>query len=89
MSGFCSKSKSSVNFRRKIAEIQPLLNNHQQQQQQDDDDDNDDVELQQQQQQQHQLMITEKNIRHRIASLDVFRGLSILVSLFYNHLNFL
>lgn len=59
-------SKSSLNCRRKMADFQPLLNDHQQ----------DDEELQHQQ----HLIAAEKKIGCRIASLDVFRGLSIFVS---------
>ncbi|XP_023736364.1 uncharacterized protein LOC111884285 isoform X1 [Lactuca sativa] len=58
-------SKSSLNCRRKMADFQPLLNDHQQ----------DDEELQHQQ----HLIAAEKKIGCRIASLDVFRGLSIFL----------
>lgn len=57
-------SKSSLNCRRKMAENQPLLNDHQA----------DDEELQQQ-----HLIVVEKKTNLRIASLDVFRGLSIFL----------
>ncbi|XP_024994030.1 heparan-alpha-glucosaminide N-acetyltransferase-like [Cynara cardunculus var. scolymus] len=63
MSAICSRS--SLNFRGKMAEILPLLNNHQ---------DEADEELQQQQQ-----LVSEKISSRRIASLDVFRGLSIFL----------
>ncbi|KAJ0693052.1 putative heparan-alpha-glucosaminide N-acetyltransferase [Helianthus annuus] len=67
MSSFCSKS--NLNFRRKMTElqvqVQPLLNEHE-----------DDEESQQQQQQQ---IVVEKISNRRIASLDVFRGLSIFL----------
>ncbi|KAL4567766.1 hypothetical protein LXL04_023359 [Taraxacum kok-saghyz] len=58
-------SKSSLNCRRKVAENQPLLNDHQE----------DDEELQNQQ----YLIAAEKNSSRRIASLDVFLGLSIFL----------
>ncbi|KAI3824835.1 hypothetical protein L1987_06306 [Smallanthus sonchifolius] len=61
MSSVCSKS--NLNFRRKIAEVQPLLNDHQEH----------DEESQQQQ------IVAENNSSRRIASLDVFRGLSIFL----------
>ncbi|KAL8248415.1 hypothetical protein R6Q59_005283 [Mikania micrantha] len=60
MASVCSKS--SLNFRRKMAEVLPLLNNHEEH----------DEELQQQ-------IEAEKNSSRRIASLDVFRGLSIFL----------
>ncbi|KAJ0844547.1 putative heparan-alpha-glucosaminide N-acetyltransferase [Helianthus annuus] len=67
MSSFCPKS--NLNFRRKMTElqvqVQPLLNEHE-----------DDEESQQQQQQQ---IVVEKISNRRIASLDVFRGLSIFL----------
>ncbi|KAI3717396.1 hypothetical protein L1987_68984 [Smallanthus sonchifolius] len=63
MSSVCSKS--NLNFRRKIAEVQPLLNDHQEH----------DEESQQQQ------IVAEKNSSRRIASLDVFRGLSIFAKI--------
>ncbi|KAL4578950.1 hypothetical protein LXL04_015084 [Taraxacum kok-saghyz] len=58
-------SKFSLNCRRKVAENQPLLNDHQE----------DDEELQNQQ----YLIAAEKNSSRRIASLDVFLGLSIFL----------
>nr|GEW35478.1 heparan-alpha-glucosaminide N-acetyltransferase-like isoform X1 [Tanacetum cinerariifolium] len=59
-------SKSSLIFRRKMAEIQPLLNNIHLQVQDDDEE--------------QQMMVADKTItRTRIASLDVFRGLSIFL----------
>ncbi|XP_071702997.1 uncharacterized protein [Rutidosis leptorrhynchoides] len=64
MSPFCSKA--SLIFRRKMAEIQPLLSIHQQQ------NDDDDEELQ-------QMIVEEKSSNRRITSLDVFRGLSIFL----------
>nr|XP_043638648.1 heparan-alpha-glucosaminide N-acetyltransferase-like [Erigeron canadensis] len=69
MSSFCSKA--SLILRRKMAEIQPLLNNYQQE---------NDEELQQQQQPMIVAHNNNINVRNRrIASLDVFRGLSIFL----------